>query len=394
MIELQAAAAGDALRGGALVVALALIRLAGEALGATLADRYDGAVGDRLIDQYMVVQILNGGEIPVANLGIGVEIPGDDELGALGQAAGLACVIHHVAGGLHVVLPEGDFGAVVLDVVARRVAEDRRGRVGDEEVDHLLLVAALDAHRHVRVVLGGERERLPGGVVIPGIAALAARRDRGLGVVAVVDDRVRFAGHILPLEVLEGADLLGIDGVLGHDGEGVLAVVVAKAPGVVRPTAHLAILVEVMAAHQAGVGGEVLQHRVADGLHLAVLGVGQVVVVERLQVGGIFAFAVVVELVEQEDIRSSALHYLGDIADLLHVQGFGLLCAAQAAVSEASQQGVLLGAGQGQFPAQHAWSGAIKGEVEGSEANHGIWSLGVIVAVTACHQSEGNGSGE
>ncbi len=33
VIELQAAAAGDALRGGALVVALALIRLAGKALG-------------------------------------------------------------------------------------------------------------------------------------------------------------------------------------------------------------------------------------------------------------------------------------------------------------------------------------------------------------------------
>ena len=37
--ELQAAAAGDALRGGAVVVALALIRLAGEALGAALADQ-------------------------------------------------------------------------------------------------------------------------------------------------------------------------------------------------------------------------------------------------------------------------------------------------------------------------------------------------------------------
>jgi hypothetical protein len=56
-------------------------------------------------------------------------------------------------------------------------------------------------------------ERLPGGVVIPGIATLAAARDRCPGVVAVVDDGVRFARHLLPLECLEGADLLGIDGV-------------------------------------------------------------------------------------------------------------------------------------------------------------------------------------
>ncbi|MNM75583.1 hypothetical protein D3C81_873750 [compost metagenome] len=282
----------------------------------------------------------------------------------------------------------------MLDVVARRVAEDGRGRVGDEEVDHLLLVAELDAHRHVGVVLGREREGLPGGVVIPGIAALAAGRDRRLGIVAVVDDGVRFTRHVLPLEFLEGADLLGIDGVLGHHGEGVLAVVVAKAPGVVRPVVDLAVQVEVMAAHQAGVGGEVLQHRVADGLHLVVLGMGQVVVVEGFEVRGVTALAVIVEFVEQEHVWPGALHYLGDVADLLHVEGLGLLGAAQGAVGEAGQQGILLGAAEGQFTGEHAGGGAIEGEVEGSEANHGGRGLGVILAVTACHQSEGNGSGE
>ncbi len=83
-----------------------------------------------------------------------------------------------------------------------------------------------------------------------------------------------------------------------------------------------------MAAHQAGVGGKILQHRVADGGHLVVLGVGQVVVVERSQIGGAGALAVVVELVEQEDVRPGALDNLGDIADLLHILGAGDLVLA------------------------------------------------------------------
>ena len=82
--------------------------------------------------------------------------------------------------------------------------------------------------------------------------------------------------------------------------------VVAKAPGVVRPVVDLAVQVEVMAAHQAGVGGEVLQHRVADGLHLVVLGMGQVVVVEGLEVRGVAALAVIVEFVEQEHVLGCA----------------------------------------------------------------------------------------
>ena len=63
--------------------------MAGEALGAALADRDQAAVGDGLVDQHMVVQRLNGGEIPIANLGIGVEIAGDDEPGTRGQATAL-----------------------------------------------------------------------------------------------------------------------------------------------------------------------------------------------------------------------------------------------------------------------------------------------------------------
>ncbi|MNZ66931.1 hypothetical protein D3C78_851640 [compost metagenome] len=121
---------------------------------------------------------------------------------------------------------------------------------------------------------------------------------------------------------------------------------------------------------------------------------GQVVVVEGLEIGCALPLAVVVELVEQEDVRPGALHYLGDVADLLHVEGLGLLGAAQGAVGEARQQGILLGATEGQFTGEHAGGGAIEGEVEGSEANHGGRGLGVILAVTACHQSEGNGSGE
>ncbi|MNV87109.1 hypothetical protein D3C71_1812040 [compost metagenome] len=123
---------------------------------------------------------------------------------------------------------------------------------------------------------------------------------------------------------------------------------------------------------------------------------GQVVVVERLEIRCALALAVVVEFVQQEDVRAGALHYLGDIADLQHVLGLGDLGLAEVGVAllVAGQQGVLGGAVQGQFAGEHAGGGAIEGEVEGSEANHGIWGLGVIVAVTACHQSEGNGSGE
>ncbi|MNI33472.1 hypothetical protein D3C73_874260 [compost metagenome] len=263
-------------------------------------------------------------------------------------------------------------------------------------MDHFFPLGGLDPHRHVGVVLGGERELGPGRGVIPGLATLAAGRDRRPGVVAVVDDGVGFARHVLPLEVLEGADPLGVDGILGHHRKGVLAVVVAKAPGVVRPAAHFAVQIEVMTAHQPCVGGEILHHRVADGLRLAVLGMGQVVVVERLEIRCALALAVVVEFVQQEDVRAGALHYLGDIADLLHVFGLGYFGLAEAGVAllVAGQQGVLGGAVQGQFAGEHAGGGAIEGEVEGSEANHGIWGLGVIVAVTACHQSEGNGSGE
>ena len=126
-----------------------------------------------------------------------------------------------------------------------------------------------------------------------------------------------------------------------------------------------------MAAHQAGVGGEVLQHRVADGGHLVVLGVGQVVVVEGVEVRGVAALAVIVEFAQQQHVRPGTLDDFGDVADLLHVEGLGLLGAAQGAVGEAGQQGILLGAGQGELFPQHAGCSAIEGEIEGGKANHG-----------------------
>ncbi len=113
--------------------------------------------------------------------------------------------------------------------------------------------------------------------------------------------------------------------------------VVAKAPGIIGAVVDPAIQVEVVAAHQTGVGGEVLHHRIADGRHFGMLGVGQIVIVEGFQVGGVLAFAIVVEFVEQEHIRAGALDDLRHVADLLHVQGLGLLCPAKIAVGEAGQ---------------------------------------------------------
>ena len=151
--------------------------------------------------------------------------------------------------------------------------------------------------------------------------------------------------------------------------------IVAKAPGIVGAAVDLAIQIEVITAHQAGVGGEVLHHRIADGGHFGMLGVGQIVVVEGFQIGGALAFAVVVEFVEQEHIRAGALDDLRHVADLLHVLGFGFRGTAQAPFGEAGQQGILLGAGQRQLTGQHTGGSAVKREVEGGKTNHGISCL-------------------
>ena len=152
--------------------------------------------------------------------------------------------------------------------------------------------------------------------------------------------------------------------------------VVAKAPGIVGAAVDLAIQIEVITAHQAGVGGEILHHRIADGRHLCVLGVSQIVVVEGFQIGGALAFAVVVELVEQEHIRAGALDDLRDVADLLHVLGFGFSGAAQAPFGEAGQQGILFGAGQRQLASQHTGGGTVEGYIKRGKADHGDTSVG------------------
>ncbi len=161
VIQLQHAAIGDPFRVGAIEVAFAVGPLA-DTLRAPFADRDQGAIGDGLIHQRVVQQILNGAQVTVTGERIGVEIAGDDELGVFGQPTLGALVIGHVVETLDVVVPEGDLGAVVLDGVTRRVGKDRRGRVGDQEVDHLIPLLGLDPYRHISMVLGGERVLLPG----------------------------------------------------------------------------------------------------------------------------------------------------------------------------------------------------------------------------------------
>ncbi len=163
MIQLQHAGVGDPLRVGAIEVAFAVGPLA-DTLRAPFADRDQGAIGDGLIHQRIVQQILNGAQITIASERIGIEIAGDDKLGIFGQPALGALVIGHVVEPFDVVVPEGDLGAVVLDGVTRCVGKDGWGRVGDQEVNDLFSLVGLDPHRHVSVVLGRERVLLPGSV--------------------------------------------------------------------------------------------------------------------------------------------------------------------------------------------------------------------------------------
>ena len=203
--------------------------------------------------------------------------------------------------------------------------------MGDEEVDGL---AAGQLDRHVPVRLRGQPEdvELGGGVPV---------RRRG---------RRRVVGqhgarHVLPEEVLEGADVVDGDRVLRVDDQAVLAREQAEAVGVVATGlraggADDAVVVEVEAGRDAGVGRRDVVVGVVDRCG-AVLADREVVVAEQL---GRLAVLGVVELVDQDDVRVGALDRL---------RGAGRLRVAR----------------RGQVRDQLARGAAVERGVEGGEAD-------------------------
>ena len=140
---------------------------------------------------------------------------------------------------LHIVGPEPDLVVVAGSVAVLEAVEDRRGRVRHEEVHG----PAADLDRHIPVRLRRHAHLLQLGCGIPG-----ARR-RGGGVV-----RQQSTGHVLPQEVLEGADRGLVDRVLRVDDHAVLAREEPETAGVIGST-HAAAVVQIQAAGHAGVHG-------------------------------------------------------------------------------------------------------------------------------------------
>lgn len=165
---------------------------------------------------------------------------------------------------------------------------------------------AVDVDRQVGVRLRREGEALEHLVGVPA-RAIGVGREEG-------------ARHVLPQEVLERADLVGLDRVLRVDDETVLTRERAETPGVAR-VGGTAVFIEVEAAGNAGV------HRSRPGVGVGDGGgavVGDFEVVRAEQVNG-SAFGVVVEFVDEEDVRIHPLNGFRDVRSLCVVRG-GEVC--------------------------------------------------------------------
>ena len=172
--------------------------------------------------------------------------------------------------------------------------EHRRSGVRDEEVHRL----PTDPDRHVPMGLRGQPEDLE---LLGRVPVCGSGRRRVVG-----QHRTR---HVLPQEVLEGADVVGVDGVLRVDHHAELPLERPEPERVVA-TADGAVVVEVEAAGDAGVGRRdvgvgVVHRRRAVVRNREVVGTEQV---DRSRV--------VVELVDQEDVGIHPLDGLGDVLRL------------------------------------------------------------------------------
>jgi hypothetical protein len=158
--------------------------------------------------------------------------------------------------------------------------------VGHQEVHGL----APDPDRHVPVALGRQSQD------VDLVRRVERRRDE-------------VAGHVLPAEVLERPHVVRVDRVLGEDHQPELAREGAEAEGVVAAP-DAAVVVEVLARRDAGVGRRDERVRVRDRRR-AVLRDLEEVVAEQVGGGG-----GVVELVDQEHVGPRPLDHLGDVACL------------------------------------------------------------------------------
>ncbi len=207
-----------------------------------------------------------------------------------------------------VVGPEADLVVVAQAVAVLGAVEGRRRRVRDEEVHGL--VADLD--RHVPVRLGREPE------VLELVRGVPVRRRGGGRVVG--QQRAR---HVGPPEGLERAHRVGVDGVPRVDDHAVLAGEEPEAEGVVTPGlgagfAHDAVVVEVVAARDPGVGRRDVRVGVVDRTRVRVADLEEVV---AEQVHGL---RVVVELVDQQHVGARALDGLGHVVRLPDRAGVGV----------------------------------------------------------------------
>ncbi|MCW0417315.1 hypothetical protein NB689_003069 [Xanthomonas sacchari] len=234
-----------------------------------------------------------------------VEVAEHHELRIGGQPAAAAGVVAQparlaAAGIVQVLAPQPQFVVVACGVALLRAVEHRRGRVRHQCMQH----AQRGAHRHVPVRLGRQPQLRPHRVAVE--EAAGGRIDRAQRV-----------GHRAPFQQAEAAHRRGIDRVLRQQQHAVLAGMQAVAPGVVAAraafAADMAVVVQVQAAGHAGVDRGQVAVGIAQRSAAVRLRHREVALLE--QVGGAVRL-VVVELVEQHDVRAHLLQHRGDLARL------------------------------------------------------------------------------
>ena len=184
---------------------------------------------------------------------------------------------------------------IALAVAVFRPIEAGRSRVAGEDMNAL----AADEDGNIPVAFRGQAEIGQRGRVIP------------------VRGQQR-AGHILPQECLERARRVFGQRIFRQQDHGVLAgkFAIAERVAAIGAGAGLradrAVAVQVMAGGQAGIGGSQEDIGIIDGRG-AVLADAQIILPEERD--GL-ARRVIVELIEEKDVRRGALDDLGDLAGL------------------------------------------------------------------------------
>ncbi len=270
-----------------------------------------------------------------------VEVAEHHELRIGGQSAAAAGVVAQparlaAAGIVQVVAPQPQFVVVACGVAFFRAVEHRRGRMRHQRMQH----AQWGTHRHVPMRFRRQPQLRPHRVAVE--EAAGGRIDRAQRV-----------GHRAPLEQAEAAHRRGVDRVPGQQQHAVLAGMQAETPGVVAArtafAADVAVVVQVQAAGHAGIDRRQVAVGIAQRRTAMRLRYRQVALFE--QVGGAVR-VVVVELVEQHDVRSHLLQHRGDLACLRTV-------ALQRGDQAAGCVGIERGVVGGQAQRRGGWRGGV-----------------------------------